>query len=112
MSLQLNRVGLKADKERQRDPLRGAQSQEHLLDTRLSVDTPPLTPKTKKEGKQRGGFFGRFKRKKGGKERVKSTEEEGAGVGRDELGGGDEEEGRSFLTTSISMPNIACELAE
>ena len=115
ISIQINRVGLTTGDLGQQGIMTGSQSQENIFNTHISVDSPSVVQKTKKEGKQcSGGLFSRFKRKKGGEERGRSTEEgeEREGVGKAaETGLGDEED-RSFLTTSISMPNIACEFTE
>lgn len=118
LHLQLNRVGLKSDKETRQELLRSTQSHEHLLDTRAPQDSPPVAEKTKKESKQRGRFFKLLMKKrtmvKSGRKGVKGRRhtgegEEGEGGARGETEHG-EEESQSFLTSSISMPNIACEL--
>ena len=106
--IQLNKIGLKADAERPPELLRCAQSHEHLYGSRVSIDSPPTTPSTKK----RGGLFNIFKKRKtAGKRQGKGERERGTeGEGGDSVEvGGRQEEDKSFLTSSVSMPNIACE---
>ena len=113
INLQLNKVGLKPEQEKQKKLIRNAQSCEHLIDTGVSPNHSPATvQRTNIESKQKGGIF-RFKLRKKKKAKkgksLKNEEEEMEGEGKEERGG-DREEGRSFLTSSTSMPNIACEL--
>ena len=68
ISIQINRVGLTTGDLGQQGIMTGSQSQENIFNTHISVDSPSVVQKTKKEGKQcSGGLFSRFKRKKGGR---------------------------------------------
>lgn len=117
-TMQLNKVGLRSEAERRLEALRTTQSHKHLNNI---CDSPSSTrERTKKREKQRGGLFKLFTKrktaaKKGGKERERDAEEENKDSeegeeGRSEVGQS-EDESESFLTASVSMPNIACELS-
>ena len=91
--------------------LRAAQSHNDLFATGISVDSPATSQRKKVESKEKKrGLLGLFKRKtvtgrrgRKGKERKEEEEEEEEG----EEGGRGGDEGPSFLTASVSMPNIA-----
>ena len=84
--------------------------------------SPPTTGRVKVESKQRGGIFNLLRKKKptakkagkgdeggGGGRRRRHTGEEGEEEGGGSVGDVGQKEARSFLTSSMSMPDIACE---
>ena len=93
-------MGVGSEPEGDGDTLRGAQSHEDLT----SQDSPATAKRRTVESRERRGLFGllRSKRKRGRKGRRGKKEEEEEEEERND-------EGPSFLTASISMPNIACE---
>ena len=109
---QLDRVGLDAESEPEPEGegLRGAQSHSDLADTAVTQESPGTAQKRKKiESKEKRGLLGLLRGKKktvgkrgrkGSRGKEETTEPEFTQRNHD---------GPSFLTTSISMPNIACE---
>ena len=110
LNTQLDRVGESSEPEGAGgERLRGAQSHNDLLNTQFSVDSPATGQRRKVESKdKRGGLLGLLKRKTmGGKRGRKGKEKREGEEGRGREDGGD---GPSFLTASVSLPNIAGEL--
>ena len=113
---QLDRVGVSSEPEvAGGERLRGAQSHNDLLNAQVSVDSPATSQRRRVESRdKRGGLLGLLKRKTvGGKRGRKGKERrEGEEEGEREEGGEGERggEGPSFLTASMSLPNIAGEL--
>lgn len=110
--LQLNKVGLKTDEEKKQE-LCLSRSHEELFDSRIAQNSPTISKKGSKH--RGGGFFKLFKRMtvmtKG-----KEVGEREKGPTEDGEGSADEAETHenkgtfvSYIPSSFSMPNIACE---
>lgn len=110
--LQLNKVGLKTDEEK-RAELCLSRSHEELFDSRIAENSPTISKKGSKN--RGGGFFKLFKRKtvmtrgKQGGEREKEPVEDGEGSADEAETHSNKGSFVSYLPSSFSMPNIACE---